>query len=325
MSILSLLIFGFVFLLIVQYIFSQNNIIVPVKNVKNNVDINTLLEHYYYDNYKNLNHSTKQKVFIRIPNERNERNWSDFGARTSTHMNCNLSLLCIQSVVHHLGDDFDIVLYDNNSVSDLIKEKNEEDLCNVKYPSQISGVDLKQWENYCKAKILNVYGGIVMEPSFYFIRKPSLKELFPQSMTICHYTNEGANVSAKDVIPNCTHWISAHKNDEDIQLYMKYMEYLCINHYSSDHKNFDKTFQKLYALRHLDPKLIGTKNSEGNPIYTTDLLTKEEIHFDDTMLCLFINTDYIKKYRKHQWILKMSVDQLKKMNNYLGEFMSQYQ
>ncbi len=324
MSIVSLLLFGFVFLLIVHYVFSQNTMIVELDRPKNDVDVNTLLQHYYFDNYKNLKASKKQKIFIRVYNERNARKWNDFGGRSSNEMNLDLALLCIQSAVYYLGDDYDIVLYDNTSVGRLIEEEDEEDLCNVKNPSQISGVDLKQWESYCKAKILNTYGGIVMEPCFYFTRKPTMKELFPQSMTICHYTNEGLNVSEKQSIPNCSNWISAPKQNSDIQLYMKYMEYLCVNHYTADHKYFDKTFQKLYSLKYLNPKLIGTMDSQNKPVYTTDLLSKRNIKFDNSLLCLFINLDYLKKYRQHQWILRMNSTQLKQMNNYLGEFISQH-
>ena len=322
MSIVSLLLFGFIFLLIVHYVFSQNTMIVALDRPKNDVDVNTLIQHYYFDNYKNLKTSKKPKVFIRVYNERNSRKWNDFGGRVSHDMNLDLALLCIQSVVYYLGDEYDIVLYDNTSVGRLIEEVNEEDLCNIKEPTQISGVDLKQWESYCKAKILATYGGIVMEPCFYFTRKPSKLELYPQSMTICQYTNEGLNVSAKKTIPSCSNWISAPKQNSDIQIYMKYMEYLCVNHYTADHKYFDKTFQKLYSLRSLNPKLVGTMDSQNKPIYITDLLSKQDIAFDSSLLCLFINIDYLKKYRQHQWVLRMDIDQLKKMNNYLGEFIS---
>lgn len=324
MSIVTLLLFVLVFLLIVQYMLNNTKVLTLIKRKKLNGDIHTLLQDYHFNNYKDLRKSNSRKIFIHVPNERNSRKWNDFGGRTSNELNMDLILLCIQSVVHYLGKDYDVILYDNESVRHLIKEENEEDLCNIQYPSQVSGVDLKQWESYCKAKILYIYGGIIMEPHFYFIKTPTLGELFPNQFTICHYANEGLNVSEKKMIPNCHDWISAPKKDKTTKLYMKYKEYLCIHHYSQDHKFFDKSFEKLYTLPYIEPKKMGMIDSKNNVVHAPDLLSKQDLNLDDSLQCLYVNMNYFKTYRKYQWLLRMNKNQLLSMNNYLGEFMNQH-
>ena len=326
MSILSLILFGIVTLLIIQYMLNNTMVISALKiNPHRNVDVGSIFEQHMFDNFIHLEKSTKKKIFIHLPYEKNERNWLDFGARSSNDLNADICMLCIQSVIRHFGDDADIVLYDNNNVKDLIGEKNKDDLCNIQNPSILSGVDLKQWESYCKAKIIYTYGGVVMEPYYFFTQKPTDHTLFPNRLTICHEANEGHNISSKPFIPTTNHLISAPKQNEDVSLYINYLKMMCVNHYSADHKHFDKTFEKLYALNYIDPKKIGVMSSQNKPIYAPDLLSKQAIDLDHQSFCLFINVPYLKKYRKHGWFLKMNEAQIKNSNTFIGEFITLHQ
>ena len=71
------------------------------------------------------------------------------------HVEDNLSAiqrLCIKSLIFHYDNKHDIILYHDEDVQDLIQESDEEDLCNIKNPNLLQGVDKKQWINYVKAK-----------------------------------------------------------------------------------------------------------------------------------------------------------------------------
>ena len=327
MSILTLLLFGFVSLLIIHYVLNNIYVVELLEKKKHpslDMDEDTLIENHMFYNYKNIDNSRKNKIFIHLPYERNERNWINFGSRSTKRLNLDICMLCIQSVIRQLGDEMDIILYNNDNVKDLIGEKNKNDLCNVQNPSQLSGVDLSQWESYCKAKILYKHGGIVIEPYYFFIDKPSKNVLFPKSLTLCHEVNT-TNVSEKRFIPTTNHWMSAPARDADVGIYIKYMNYLCVNYYSTDHRQFDKTFEKLYALRHIHPKMIGCADKENKPIFVSDLLMKNNIEYDSELFCLFINVPELKKYRKNGWILKMNESQIKKSKTFLGEFIQLYE
>ena len=124
------------------------------------------------------------------------------------------------------------------------------------------------------------------------------RELFPNTFHVLHHNNEGFNVSSKPVIPYTTYFISSPKNDGNLQIYKEYLKYLCIHHYSEDHKHFDKTFEKLYALPYINPKIMGIVNRENEPIEVPQLLETQELHLDDKSVCLFIHIPFLKKYSK---------------------------
>lgn len=318
-----IILFFFIYNYVLEHAIGSNYKLLNNNNY-DKIDKNILITQYDFENYKNIEKSTRKKIFIHIPYERNERKWNDFQSRSSNQLNIELCVLCIKSVIHQCSDKYDIILYDNYNVGTLINEADTEDLCNIKNPSTLSGVDLTQWENYCKAKILYKYGGIVMEPYFFFYTCPSENILFPSNFHVLHHTNEGLNVSSKSLIPTTNNWLSSPSKSKDMKIYLQYLTYLCVHHYSVDHKNFDKTFEKLYALGSYNPKYMGIVDIDETPIETNDLLSKKEIQFDNDAFCVFINIPYFKKYTQHAYILKMNETQIKSSNTFLGEFISQY-
>ena len=202
------------------------------------------IEYYYYSNcLKRLENINKMKIFIHVPQERNERSWNSFYSRSNNELNLDICKLCIKSVIRKCDhNNFKIVIFNNSDIKDILNEEDPEDLCNVANPERLSGVDLKQWMQYCRTKILYKHGGIMMCPQFYFIKNIT-EHLFSNEFTILHVNNEGLNVSNKDYIPSMCYFMSAPKKDNNVKLYLKYLENLCIHQYSIDHKHFDKSFE----------------------------------------------------------------------------------
>lgn len=320
----------FTCILIVIIVFIVINCTLYNGNVKrvthNNINIEeqTLLEHYYFQNYIDIQNSKKKKIFIHMSYEPNQRDWSDFYGRTSKEMNLDICVLCVKSVIYHCSSKYDVILYNNNNVKELLQEENKEDLCNIENPNVLSGVDLLQWENYCKAKLIYKYGGIVMEPYFFFYKCPDQNMLFPNSFTVLHHVNEGLNVSSNALIPSSNYFMSCPIQDSDMRLYLTYLEYLCVHQYSLDHKHFDKTFEKLYALRQYESKYMGITDTQNNPIESRDLLSQKEILLDSKAYCLFVNVPFFKKYTQHGYFLKMNKQQIKESHTFIGEFIRQY-
>ena len=63
----------------------------------------------------------------------------------------------------------------------LINETDDE-LCNIKNVGLLCGQDLKQWEEYCKFKIIHKYGGVVMKPHFLFSECPNMKNFVQKDL-----------------------------------------------------------------------------------------------------------------------------------------------
>lgn len=324
MSIIQLILFAIAILFIVNYIVGNSNINFLNTPKKINIDEDIVIEQHYFQNFIDLETSSRKKIFIHVPYEKNERNWGDFYGRSSNKLNIDLCSLCIKSIIYHCSDKYDVILYNNNNVKNLIKEQNEKDLCNIQNTQILSGVDLIQWENYCKAKILYKFGGIVMDPYFFFYKCPNEQILFPKTFHILQHVNEGLNVSSQPLIPTTNFFMCCSRKDKNLKLYISYLEYLCVHHYSLDHKHFDKTFEKLYMLDTYDPKYMGIVDSNNEPVQVRDLISKKEIIFDSSSYCLFINVPFLKKYTQHGWILKMNEKQIKNSNIFIGEFIRQY-
>lgn len=320
----------FTCILIVIIVFIVINCVLYKGNVKslttNNINIeeHTLLEQYYFQNYIDIQNSKKKKIFIHMSYEANQRNWSDFYGRTSNDMNLDICVLCVKSVIYHCSSKYDVVLYNNNNVKELLQEENKEDLCNIENPNILSGVDLLQWENYCKAKLIYKYGGIAMEPYFFFYKCPDQRVLFPNSFTVLNHVNEGLNVSSNTLIPSSNYFMSCPAKNSDMNLYLTYLEYLCVHQYSLDHKHFDKTFEKLYALSQYEPKYMGIMDINNKPIESRDLLAQKDILLDSNAYCLFVNVPFFKKYTQHGYFLKMNRKQIKESHTFIGEFIRQY-
>lgn len=277
---------------------------------------------YYFNNYTNIDNLSNNKIFIHLPYERNERKWINFGSRSSKELNNDLIVLSVRSIIKTCGHKYNIILYDNHSVKQLINDDNNSDLCNINNPEMLSGVDLKQWESYCKAKILYKYGGIVMSPYFIFKKCPSEYNLFPNKFTIANLSNEGMNVSNKKNIPTSCYIISAPKNNKDVMIYTKYLEMLCTNHYTVDHKKFDKSFEQLYLLNSYNPKLLGNMDSNDKQIYVSDLIDNKKIDLMFDHFCVFINMDVLKKSTKLNWILRLDEEEIKQSNTFIGKYIN---
>ena len=175
----------------------------------------------FFKNYIDINKLNHNKIFIHISQERNERVWESFMSRTSNDLNLDICALCIESVIIHFSKYFDIVLYTNDDVSDILANDCDH-IVNKDY-KLLSGIQLSQWESYCKFKILYKYGGIVMNPSFLFNKCPSNSNILqPNELTICEIQNEGTNVSNYQHIPDAHHMAISSKENPDVKLFLDF-------------------------------------------------------------------------------------------------------
>lgn len=324
MDSISLFLYACVIALVIHYLIYQYNIVkVSNSNIMDS-DEDEHISNYYLDNYLHMDRLRKDKIFIHIPFEMNSRSYLDFSSRNSTELNIPLCEMCIKSVIKHCSSNYDIVIYTNYNAKHIIADEDKDDLCNISNPERLSGVDLRQWESYCKARILKKYGGIVMEPTFFFMKCPNKNILKPSVFTISTFANEGRSVSENLTIPSTSNLIGSPKNDNNLNLYCEYLKNQCVNHYSEDHKHFDKSYEHLSLLPSYCPKMIGVMDSQNNVIYTNYLLQDKLINLHYDTFCLFIDIDYLKKYRKYGYILTMSEKQILESNTFLSKIMKGY-
>lgn len=297
---------NFIFLVVVVFLFlfvSNFNIynIIPKENKVCECD---KIADCYFNNIINMDKLTKPKIFVHIDDEENIS---------------GLTQLCIESLMKYCYSKYDIVIYTNNDVSKMINDKDDE-LCNIKNIELLGGQDLKQWEEYCKFKIIHKYGGVLMKPCFVFSSCPKYKEFSPNKLKICHVNNEGINVSNKLIIPSSCYMIASPKNDSTTEIYIDYLRKMCQNNYTSQAKHFDKSFEKLHYLDYFSEESIGVIDSGKNIVHLENIMSSEELQFSSNNYCLFINMELLKKNRHYGWILNMTKEQILETNTILSNY-----
>ena len=88
-----------------------------------------------------------------------------------------------------------------NSFLGLLKDYLEDD----KIKKTLNNIQLKYWENYCKAKILYYFGGTMMSPYFYFNQCPSSKYLKSRKLHGLYYVNEGLKNTNEILVASMDH------------------------------------------------------------------------------------------------------------------------
>ena len=285
----------FVFILVILlFLFVTNTNVYDIIPTKNKECECEKIEYCFFNNIISMDKLSKTKIFVHIEDKSNI---------------LGLTQLCIESLMKYCSSKYDIVLYTNQDIMRLIDEEDDA-LCNIKNIDLLSGQDLKQWEEYCKFKILHKYGGVVMKPYFLFSSSPGYREFSPSKLKICHVNNEGISVSNKLIIPTSCYMIAAPKNDAMTKIYVEYLSKLCQNNYTSDAKHFDKTFEKLHYLDYFSEESVGVVDINKKLVHLENILTNKPITMSSTNFCLFINMDLLRKRRHHGWILNMSKEQL---------------
>uniref|UniRef100_A0AB39JEF0 Uncharacterized protein n=1 Tax=Florenciella sp. virus SA2 TaxID=3240092 RepID=A0AB39JEF0_9VIRU len=308
-----------IILLIILVVYNPNQYCV-VKNEKTPLCRSEKISNCFYKNYNDIDKLTRPKVFIHISDERNERNWINFGSRTTTDLNLGVCELCIETTIDSLICNYDIILYTNDDVKHIVNDKDDY-LCNIENVELLSGTDLKQWESYCRFRILYKYGGIVMSPCFLFSKTPSNSVCDVKQLTVCNTLNEGLNSSNERIISTGDFMILAPEKDKYVKIYLDYLKQLCYHFYTSDSKYFDKNMEHLLNLNSLSPQDIGIADSNNREIHIENILSSENIKLSSSNFCLFVNIDLLKKNRKYGWILKMNKDQIKESNFFLANYL----
>ena len=298
----------FTIILVLIYFAMKNNYLrnsISMCNPQKDSDLSL----YYFKNYKKIYNNEIPKIFIHHQPERNGRNWESFGSRMNNDSNLELTNLCINSVVNVYSDDYDIIIYNDDDVKDLINDVDDV-ICNISNPSLLKGVDLEQWVQYCKTKILYLYGGVVMEPMFYFLKNKESYKLFKNVFTVAELNNDGLNVSNKIFIENSDYLMSSPANDEKLLNYCNHLKNKCIHNYSVEKHYFNDESDILNNLNKYDKETLGILTNKGLQVHVEDLLSNNKIELHDSSICVFIDINNLKKYTKNGWILRMNKEQL---------------
>lgn len=281
------------------------------------------LEGYIYKKNFSVKSLRRPIIFIHLPNNSRLAPLEQRDITKVPELNDAILYLNIKSVIRHCGKTHDIVIFDNTNVADLLDDDSDQ-IINTTRLTNISGQNQKNWEYYVKCKILYKYGGIMMQPDFYFTAPIHSNICNEKKLQITSYVNEGVHVSNKYFVPHFDKIMIANKYDPDLEILMQYISAIYESQYDNTLMKFDDMHDKLSQLHLLSPKLFGIQDKQDNVIQLRDWMSaNKEMILDENCFCIYINRELLQKSRHFGWILNMSESQVLNSNTNLGKFMNQ--
>jgi len=122
---------------------------------------------YFFKDIRHL--SSKRKLWIHLPVEKNSRNWRQI--RGSYDMNLDYIALCVKSIIDYCGQYYDIILLEDANFSALLGN-------DIDY-QKLSGELLETYRQRALLQLIYKYGGVVlpcsmyMRKSIYSVDKPN--------------------------------------------------------------------------------------------------------------------------------------------------------
>ena len=266
----------------------------------------------------------RPKLWIHSQYDVNARKWQSFHSRNSKEINQPYIVECIQSMINHCGNDFNICLIDDDSFVKLIPG----------WKIDMESLSPHHKMIYRHIGILSLiyhYGGMTLPNSFLCFK--NLDETY-QKLTsekkpfVFETKNRALDLSYSRNPPSLVpdiQCIGALKNDETINDLIKQLETSIKNGHIADETAFKGTF----ALSILDnsqhftiapAKLLGILDSESSIIPFEELLGESYLNMHTDAVGILIPRDEILRRTKYQWFAVMSVEEICNSNLSIGRY-----
>ena len=318
------LIFSILLLLAVGYIYNKFQINV---NIDDKIEDLNIIKKYLLNTedattINKLSSIRKPIIWIHIEYDRNLRKWESFASRSSEQLNQDYLYLTLRSIINKCGNDFHIVLIDDQTFTQLLDNWN---------------IDLKKLGNIQKEnmrllalmKILYKYGGILMEPSFIAFKSLApIYNMIKESNTPCvgEFANDSANNHIMSFGPSLK-FVGCLKNCEKINSLEKHLAILLNNDNTNESKIEGQITNYLYKLvsngsmNMLDGKYLGTKDSNNKNIDISRLIGCCYLDLHEDAYGLYIPHKDLLKRKAYNWFVYLNVNEILKSNTNVGKYL----
>ncbi len=256
--------------------------------------------------------SKKPILWIHNKYKINARDWASFGSRNTEDLNQPYLYLCVNSMIKHCANSFNVVLINDSSFKKLIPG------WNVSMDILSSPIQ-DHMRCFALAQLLYYYGGMLVPCST--LALGDFKPLFNKGVSqhgcfTIEKVNRTSTSQHKQFFPTIKMLGCERKNSTMLEL-VKYLEVLALSDYTSevdflgeaDRWLYDKTSKHKITL--IDGKAMGIKTICGKPVYINDLLSDKYINFDKRVLTgIYIPCDELLKRTNYQWFTRLSQEQV---------------
>ena len=263
---------------------------------------------------------TKPILWIPIHYEYNSRNWDSFGSRSSYDLNQPYMYLTVKSIIHHCKESFHICLVDDKSFVRLMPD--------WKYANaRLSNPVADHVRRLGVTKLLHIYGGMTVPPSFLCLR--DLIEMYAngtsdsKSMFIAENRNRSVTFSTREYIadPNI---MGAPAGNSEMGALAMYMEKLTESNKTSSADFTGEVSEWCAANQRIikvDASLIGVRDKNGRSIMIEDLLSNNYLDLTTHAYGIYIPSEDVLSRTKYAWFARLSGNQVLKSNTIVGKYL----
>lgn len=298
-------------------------------NVENNDKIEELniikkylLNEHPDNTIQQLSSIKKPILWIHIEYALNSRKWSSFGTRNSKELNQDYLYLTIRSIINKCGDDFHIVLIDDDCIPLLLEN----------WSIKLSHLENPQKDYFRKlalVKILYNYGGLLIEPSFILFKslKPIINKVInTNKMCVCEFANNSKDSHHMKTIPS-SKFMTCVKNCTLMHEFENHLEILLSKDYTNE-INVNDLMNKWLLMKtqnkeidYIDGKYIGTKDVNNKLINLEYLMGSSFLELHEKTYALYIPKDDLLKRTAHNWFVYLNPQEVLESNTNIGKYL----
>lgn len=287
---------------------------------KENYD--TIRKYLLNDSSDSLEKNKKTIMWIHIAYEYNARNWLSFGSRSSLELNQPYMYLTVKSIIQQCDESFHICLIDDSSFKKLIPGWSI-DMTTISTPV------LEKMRALALTKLLYMYGGIIVPPSFLCMR--NLHGIYEKGtsngkMFICENINRTITHTSFPFYPD-TSFMGSEKENPVVKDLIDFIQRTISSDYTAQSEflgEFDRWCEKRVKqnrIRLIDGRDIGVKDMQDNPIPLEKLLSQHYIDIYPKAYGIYVPADEILKRRKYEWFARLSPKQVLEADTILSKYM----
>lgn len=266
----------------------------------------------------------RPKLWIHSKHEVNSRKWTSFHSRNNEEINQPYIVECVQSIINHCGNDFNICLIDDDSFEKLIPGWN----INMK---TINRHHKEIYRQIGIMKLIYNYGGLTIPNSFLCLH--NLQPMYNQLITnkkpfVFQNRNKALDLTYMKnppmFIPDMSCFGSL-KLDYNLLEFINNIEYSIEKGHISDEYKF-KGSNAVWILNNDDKidiisgDFIGLTDNKSNYIPLEELLSETDFNLHSDAYGILIPREEILKRTKYNWFSVLESDKIINSNLTLGKY-----
>ena len=281
-----------------------------------------LINKHLLNNDTNLGKNKKPILWIFTERNKNSRNWPSFYSRNTEELNQPYLITCVETIIKHCGDSFNISLIDDSTFKKLIPGWNID--------IDAMGDPLKSYMRQLGlTKILYYYGGFLL-PNSTIVMK-DLKPVFDDALKTNSFfsvegMNKGDSALYAELFP-MTKIMGCKRHCPIMKNFMQFLEKTLSSDYTDESNFLGQANRWIYQnckenkITLINSEIFGITNKEGKLVTIEDLMGSTFIEFGNNTRAIYVDSNEILKRVKYQWFARLSQKQLINCNTMLAKYL----